>query len=147
MCPMTTPMITQASEDKSGEVFKPARGPVSKWGDKVMGGSYHHYSSEQSWSPAMNVYESPRRYTLVVDLAGLHGEDIELEADAGVLRLSGMRDMPDPREDADRVKIRLMEIDHGWFCRAIELPDDADDRDISATYRGGFLWVVIPRKT
>ena len=147
MCPIIMPMVTQASHDESGQAFKPAHGPVSKWGDKVMGGSYHHYCSEQSWSPAMNVYESPRRYTLVVDLAGLHGEGIELEAEDGVLRLSGTRDMPGPQEDADSVKIRLMEIDHGWFCRAIELPDDADDSNINATYRGGFLWVVIPRKS
>ena len=144
---MMTPMITQASRDESKDVFKPPHGPVSKWGDKVMGGSYHHYCSEQSWSPAMNVYEGPQQYTLVVDLAGLHGEDIELEAEEGVLRLSGQRDMPTPHEAADHVKIRLMEIDHGWFCRAIELPDDADDSNISATYRGGFLWVVVPRKS
>ncbi|MDP6636561.1 MAG: Hsp20/alpha crystallin family protein [Phycisphaerae bacterium] len=143
---MITPLITQASHDESGHVFKPPHGPVSKWGDKVMGGSYHHYSSEQSWSPAMNVYEGPQQYTLVVDLAGLRGGDIELETEEGMLRLSGEREMPDPHEAADRVKIRLMEIDHGWFCREIELPDDADDCNISATYRGGFLRIVIPRK-
>jgi len=142
---MTSPLIAQASHNESGEVFKPPHGPVSKWGDKVMGGSYHHYSSEQSWSPAMNVYEGPRQYTLVVDLAGLCGEDIELEAEKGLLTLSGQRDLPDPHESADLVKIRLMEIDHGWFSRAIDLPDDADDCRISATYRGGFLWIVIPR--
>ena len=139
-------MITQASHDESSELFKPPHGPVSKWGDKVMGGSFHQYCSEQSWSPAMNVYEGPQQYTLVVDLAGLHGDNIELEAEDGTLRLSGQRDMPDPHEAADHVKIRLMEIDHGWFYRAIELPDDADDTNISATYRGGLLWIVIPRK-
>jgi HSP20 family molecular chaperone IbpA len=143
---MMAPLIMQASHDESGEIFKPARGPVSKWGDKVMGGSYHHYCSEQSWSPAINVYECPQEYTLVVDLAGLHGEDIELEIEEGVLRLTGQRDMPAPPEADDQVKIRLMEIDHGWFCRAVELPDDSDDGNISATYRSGFLWVAIPRK-
>lgn len=144
---MMTPLTMQASHDESGEAFKPAHGPVSKWGDKVMGGCYHQYSSEQSWSPAVNVYESTRQYTLVVDLAGLCGEEIELEADQGVLRLSGQRDMPDPPEDAEDVKIRLMEIDHGWFCRAIELPDDADEPNINASYRSGFLWIAIPKKT
>jgi len=142
---MMTPITVQASRDESGNAFKPAHGPVSKWGDKVLGGGYHQYSSEQSWSPAMNVYESPQKYTLVVDLAGLRGGDIELEAEDGVLRLSGQRDMPDPHEAADRVKIRLMEIDHGWFCRAIEMPYDADDAAISATYRGGLLWITIPK--
>ncbi|MBT3198440.1 MAG: Hsp20/alpha crystallin family protein [Phycisphaerales bacterium] len=139
-------MTMQASHDESGDMFKPTSGPVSKWGDKVMEGGYHHYCSGQSWSPAMNVYESPEQYTLVVDLAGLCGEDIELETDEGILRLSGKRDMPNPPVAADMVKIRIMEIDTGWFCRAIELPDDADDENIRATYRGGFLWVVIPRK-
>lgn len=143
---MMTPIIAQASHDESGSAFKPAGGPVSKWGDKVMGGGFHQYSSEQSWSPAMNVYEGPEQYTLVVDLAGLRGENIELEAEDGVLRLSGEREMPDPREPKDRVKIRLMEIDHGWFCRVIEIPDDADDSSINASYRGGLLWVIIHKK-
>jgi len=141
-----TPITAQASRHKSGHAFEPARGPVSKWGDKVLEGGYHRYSSEQSWSPAMNVYESSRQYTLVVDLAGMRGGEIELEVDEGVLRLSGQRDMPNPRESADRVKIRLMEIDHGWFCREIEIPDDADDGEIGATYRGGLLWIELPKK-
>ncbi|MDP6045564.1 MAG: Hsp20/alpha crystallin family protein [Phycisphaerae bacterium] len=143
---MMTPITVQATHDKSGRAFKPPHG-ISQWGDNVLGGGgYQQYCSEQTWSPDMNVYESPQQYTLVVDLAGLRGEDIELESDDGVLRLSGQRDMPDPHEPADDVKIRLMEIDHGWFCRAIEIPDDADESRINATCRSGFLRIVLPKK-
>jgi len=110
-----------------------------------MSGSYHHYCSAQHWSPAINVYESSRCYTVVVDLAGVHGEEIELEAQEGVLQLTGLRQAPTLPEDVDGVRIQLMEIDHGQFCRTIELPDDADDQNISASYRGGLLWIQIPR--
>jgi len=139
------PLTVQASQGDSREGFKPARGPVSKWGDKVMAGSYHHYCSEQNWSPAINIYESPEQYTIVVDLAGVQGEEIELEAQEGMLQLTGLRQAPNLTEDVDRVKIQLMEIDHGQFCRAVELPEDADDQNITASYRGGLLWILIPR--
>ena len=46
-----------------------------------------------------------------------------------------------------RVRIHLMEIDHGAFCREVELPQDVDRERISATYRNGMLWIELPKVT
>ena len=46
-----------------------------------------------------------------------------------------------------RVRIHLMEIDHGAFCREVELPEDIDRERISANYRNGMLWIELPKTT
>ena len=46
-----------------------------------------------------------------------------------------------------RVRIHLMEIDHGSFCREVELPEDVDRDRIVANYRNGMLWVELPKTT
>jgi HSP20 family molecular chaperone IbpA len=38
-----------------------------------------------------------------------------------------------------------MEIDHGGFCREVELPEDVDRERIAANYRNGMLWIELPK--
>jgi HSP20 family molecular chaperone IbpA len=45
-----------------------------------------------------------------------------------------------------RVRVHLMEIDHGAFTREVELPDDVLPADITAVHHNGMLWVELPRK-
>lgn len=129
--------------------FVSVSGPMSKWVEKVLGSGYHEYRGDRAWLPAINVYEGPSEYAVVVDLGGVRGEEIQLHTENGMLLLSGQRPTPAPRElgkPGRDVHIHLMEIDHGPFCRSIELPPDADENKIAASYRCGFLWVVIPKK-
>ena len=39
-----------------------------------------------------------------------------------------------------------MEIDHGSFCREVELPNDVANDKIIATHRNGLLWIELPKK-
>jgi len=42
-----------------------------------------------------------------------------------------------------------MEIDHGRFCRKLNLPPDVDvdaSANLSASYGSGYLWIYLPRK-
>ena len=45
-----------------------------------------------------------------------------------------------------RLKVHVMEIDHGWFLREVELPPDTCREKINAAYRNGMLWIEIPKK-
>ncbi|HZN64773.1 MAG TPA: Hsp20/alpha crystallin family protein [Tepidisphaeraceae bacterium] len=45
-----------------------------------------------------------------------------------------------------RIRVHLMEIDHGSFCREVELPEDVDRKRIAANYRNGMLWIELPKK-
>jgi HSP20 family molecular chaperone IbpA len=39
-----------------------------------------------------------------------------------------------------------MEIDHGPFCREVELPADVAHEHVSATHLNGLLWIQLPKK-
>jgi HSP20 family molecular chaperone IbpA len=45
-----------------------------------------------------------------------------------------------------RIRMHLMEIDHGSFARDVELPADVHHEQINARYRDGILWIELPKK-
>lgn len=103
----------------------------------------------ENWTPNVNLYETGHSYLVCVDLAGVDKEKIDVEVADQRLKLRGNRAVPDYRVDAsepgEKVRVHLMEIDHGAFSREVEIPADADRHQISATYRNGLLWVEIPK--
>jgi HSP20 family molecular chaperone IbpA len=39
-----------------------------------------------------------------------------------------------------------MEIDHGTFCRTVEVPSGVEEEEIAANYHVGMLWITLPKK-
>lgn len=109
--------------------------------------NYQRFCPGEAWTPAINLYEDPGAYILVMDLAGVKSKDIEIRVDEKrLLVINGTREMPEASEASGMVRLHLMEIDHGRFCRTVDLPDDANNDVIDASYRGGYLWVRISKK-
>ncbi|HEY1683757.1 MAG TPA: Hsp20/alpha crystallin family protein [Tepidisphaeraceae bacterium] len=108
---------------------------------------YYNYSCDQVWRPAVNLYETTTAYLVCVDLAGVEKEKIDLEVRDGRLTLKGNRPVPlESDNGSQRVSVHLMEIDHGAFCREVELPDDVQRDKIVASHRNGLLWIELPKK-
>jgi HSP20 family protein len=114
-------------------------------------GYYGFYPSD-TWTPSVNLYETAGAYLVCVDLAGVDKEKIDVEVQENRLRLRGTRVVPmkdggeDGAEgDGKRVRVHLMEIDHGSFSREVELPENVDAERIAAEYRNGMLWIEIPK--
>ena len=119
--------------------------------------AYFNFCPSETWTPSVNLYETADSYLVCVDLAGVEKEKIEVEVVAQVLKLRGTRAVPAHEEAASaaasaasghegrRVRIHLMEIDHGSFCREVELPEDVDRNRIAANYRNGMLWIELPK--
>ena len=118
---------------------------TSKWVDNVLGKSYHQYCPGDSWSPGVNVYENASDFHVVVDLAGVRVADVDVVVEGDLLKLSGVRDVPEAGDPEGEIKLHLMEIDHGRFCRTLELPPEVDPEGIEATYRCGLLCVRLPK--
>jgi HSP20 family protein len=119
---------------------------MSHWLNQVIGHGYGRFCSGSGWTPAVNLYEQADQYCVVVDLAGMQVEQVDLRAEKDVLVLQGERAAPQPPDACSAMRVHLMEIDHGRFCREIELPSDVDVQRISASYRNGYLWVRMPKK-
>jgi HSP20 family protein len=113
---------------------------------------YYNFCPSETWTPNVNLYETDSAYLVCVDLAGVDKEKIELVVADQRLKVKGNRAVPSNQEGAEsdlqgkRVKVHLMEIDHGSFCREVELPHDVEQDQIIATHRNGLLWVELPKK-
>jgi HSP20 family protein len=141
------PLVELAGEPPFGNLAR----QMNKLMDQLHKG-YYNFCPSETWTPNVNLYETEGDYLVCIDLAGVDKEKIELVVAEQRLKLRGQREVgssPDEQEDNDpnrRVRVHLMEIDHGSFCREVELPQDVDKEKISATYRNGMLWVQIPKK-
>ena len=97
----------------------------------------------RGFRPLVDCYrsEQPPAVTVVVDLAGIDTDDVEVVVTERTVVISGERRRP---ALAYRVSYRQMEIEYGPFVRRISLAEDVDPEAAKATYERGLLTVVLP---
>lgn len=139
--------VRAAAEEPFGKMVR----KIGKVMDQFQKG-FFNFCSAETWQPTVNLYETEGGYLVCVDLAGVDKDKIDLTVVDNQLRLRGQRPAPVPpaepevQEPAARVRVHLMEIDHGPFAREVELPENVDRDKVTATYRNGMLWVELPKK-
>ena len=123
---------------------------ANKMTEQMLQKVYFNFCPSETWTPSVNLYENEHAYLVCVDLAGVDKEKIDVEVQDNQLTLRGTRPVPIPDDHATqtdtgrRPRVHLMEIDHGAFCRQVELPVDVLRDQITAQYLNGMLWVEIP---
>jgi len=133
----------QAAHD---DTFSSMAKQMSKWVDQVLGPGLRPYVPDSGWVPAINVCEGADHYCVVADLAGMEAENIDVRTAGRMLTLSGCRDVAGQSAGGGKMQMRHMEIDHGTFCRTVELPPLAKMDEMEAIYRAGYLLIIIPKK-
>jgi HSP20 family protein len=119
---------------------------------EIQGSNYFRSHAAPTWKPRVNVYETPTRYLLCVELAGVSADQIDVRTEGGSLHVRGARDKPEvpdvarPEFEAGDVSVHQMEIDSGRFHRTLKLAQDVNLDDIQALYRHGYLWIILPRR-
>ena len=98
---------------------------------------------EKAWKPLCDVYEGPEHFTVVVELAWVDEEKVEVTLHGRVLSIRGHRARFRP---PDMDKTYMLEINSGDFERVLELPTDIDADGTRAIYRKGLLEVVLPKR-
>ena len=90
------------------------------------------------WAPTATVSEDPECYLIRADLPGVKKDDVHVQVEAGVLTIRGER-----RHEAQErnEKMHRMESSYGSFMRSFSLPDNADEKSISAEHSDGQLTV------
>ena len=114
--------------------------------DREMHGQFHPFSPTDAFRPAVNLYETQTAFLICVDLAGMDQNDIEVSLENAQLTVRGKRHSPLPPDGARAIAVHLMEIDHGTFCRNIEIPANVEQNQIAANYHLGMLWITLPKK-
>jgi HSP20 family protein len=84
--------------------------------------------------------DDPPELHVVVELAGVRTEQIEVVVAGGTLVVAGNRERP----GVPGARHQQMEIEYGRFQRRIELGIDVDTAGARAAYERGMLTVVLP---
>ncbi len=98
--------------------------------------------SPRTWQPAIDVYETGSDVVVLIELAGVKRDEIEVIVDNNILTIRGYR--KDSKQGIKRTYSQ-MEILWGSFQREIPLPANVNTNQVKAFYENGFLEVILPR--
>jgi HSP20 family protein len=90
----------------------------------------------------MNTREGEFAYHIDVDLPGVKKEDIKVDVEDNMLKISGERSFKKEVKEEDYYKV---ETSFGKFQRNFTLPDNVDAENIKASTDNGVLEVVLPK--
>ena len=99
-------------------------------------------SSEQRWTPQMDIYETEEEIIIRAEIAGVKKENLEVEINSRAVKISGKRKEIPSSESAT---YRLAEIQYGEFERFLYLPAPIDTEIVTSSYSNGFLQIRLAK--
>ena len=84
--------------------------------------------------------DDPPLFTVVVDIAGIDPNEVNVTAAGRTLTISGER----RREACEGRVYQQMEVEYGSFERVVQLPEDVDLSQAEAQYERGLLMIAMP---
>lgn len=99
--------------------------------------------SQNTISPAVDIYEDENKVTIEAELPGLTQKDIDVKVENNTLVIKGEKkfEKEDKKDNYHRI-----ERYYGTFQRSFILPETVDSDKIKAEYKNGVLEINIPKK-
>ncbi|MEW6440319.1 MAG: Hsp20/alpha crystallin family protein [bacterium] len=101
------------------------------------------FASRTTWTPNTDIVETERSVVILMELAGMDREAVQVVCEGDLLRISGVRTR---RKIQEAKRFHRMEIDYGPFEKLFRIPADLEVDEIKAEYQNGFLEVTLPKK-
>ena len=99
--------------------------------------------TERVWHPPTDVYETPDEIVIKSEIGGINpDEDITIIVEEGKIIIQGKRSERDKR---CKKMFKQMEINYGNLERVIHIHDHIVTEKAHASYKDGFLEIVIPK--
>ena len=98
-------------------------------------------SSVDRFLPSANILESETTYEVQLAVPGMKKENFNIDLEDGKLFISGERNF----EAGEGTTVHQREILQGNFKRVFHLPEDADQKKISASYVDGILYIEVQK--
>jgi HSP20 family protein len=98
--------------------------------------------SAATWTPAVDIYETPDRIVLKAELPGMTTAEIDIQIQDNVLLLKGERRLARDVQEENYLRI---ERAYGPFQRSFTLPASVQQETIRASFQDGVLEVVMPK--
>src|SRR5262249_7915632 len=99
-------------------------------------------SKAPTWTPPAEVYETPERYVIRLELAGVDQSDVTVQHINNVLIVRGARRF---RRESDKARYHSSERAYGAFERRFPLPPYVQADALNAQYSGGMLEIFLPK--
>ncbi len=95
--------------------------------------------------PKVDVKETKESYDMYMDLPGMDENNVNVELDHNVLKISSVREEKKEDKSEKDGKYLIRERRMANFSRSFTLPDDVDASKISAVFKNGILALTLPR--
>ena len=99
-------------------------------------------SSECTWTPQMDIYETPEEIIVLAEIAGVDQDNLDVEINSRAIRIQGHRS---PMTRIENASYLLAEIQYGRFERILYLPARIDTEVVSSSYTNGFLQIRLAK--
>lgn len=96
-----------------------------------------------AFTPAVDVYEDKDHVIVETPLAGIKPENVEIEIEDNVLKLSGHTEHTN---EVDEKNYYRREVRAGSFYRTVALPKAVDGDKAEAKFHDGILKITVPKK-
>ena len=100
----------------------------------------------ESWTPAVDVYETADTYVVTAEVPGLSRRDIDLSVEEWRLTIRGRRN-DRAAGDEQVTHFHQVERGHGAFARSFEFAEQINPDQVSADLAGGVLTIKLPKAT
>ena len=100
------------------------------------------YPSDLSWEPPADVIVTATEVVVVIEIAGMDSDSINIVADGGKLKIGGVRGSSCCEGSKQYNQI---EIEIGRFYREVDIPLPVDQEKTTARYDRGMLEIRIAR--
>ncbi len=100
------------------------------------------FPSDLSWEPPVDVVVTAEEVIVVVDIAGMDSDSINIVTDGGKLKIGGVRGSSccEGSRQYNQIEIHI-----GRFFREIDIPVPVDQEKTTARYDRGMLEIRIAR--
>jgi HSP20 family protein len=92
--------------------------------------------------PAAEITETPEAIELKLEVPGMEAQDIEIQASAEAVEISGERKSETTTEEKG---VTRSEFRYGAFRRVIPLPVRIQNTNVTAEYKNGILHLSLPK--
>jgi HSP20 family protein len=134
--PETLPAKARASRDP----IQALRDEMNDLMARIWGGNSLQLSSVLT--PALDLSETDNAYDIHLDMPGMKPDDIDIQVQGNVVRISGQR--AEEKEEKNAT-YHCIERQTGSMSRTVTLPCDVNEDEVAAEYTNGVLTVKLPK--
>ncbi len=103
---------------------------------------YRSGTSNSTWSPPVDVYETEDSIVFKAELPGVDIESVDVEIQENTLTLRGERRFD---KNLNEENYHMMERSYGTFHRVFNLPGIIDKNGVTANLKDGVLKITVPK--